>query len=214
MPGSAPLRTTALVVTSILLTIGLGTAALASRTGQALTQQQGSRTILVASLFSGWPKAAQDAAAFMRRKYGPPAAGTPDMLIWERTGPWKRTIVYRLEYPHQFPTPHVDVMQQWIDYQADPKTFDELTLYDGSVVLERTSGEMSARSDTEAANFLALNLAHEVATGRRSVDDARRIYGEQMILLKAGEPAPLAETIIIPRAQGTNDPGRMLSERR
>jgi hypothetical protein len=49
--------------------------------------------------------------------------------------------------------------QQFIDYKADPGLYDELAKYDGSVVLERTSGEISARCGKEDANFLTLNLA-------------------------------------------------------
>lgn len=48
--------------------------------------------------------------------------------------------------------------------------------YGGSLILERTKGEIGARCDKEGANFLAVNLAHDVATGKRSVDDARAFY--------------------------------------
>jgi hypothetical protein len=51
-----------------------------------------------------------------------------------------------------------------------PDKFDELAEYDGSVIVERTKGEIAARCDLEGANFLALNLAHEIVTGKRSVD--------------------------------------------
>ncbi len=64
--------------------------------------------------------------------------------------------------------------------------YDDLAMYDGSVVLERTSGEISARCDKEGANFLALNLAHDIVTGKRSVQDARKMYGEQAIAMMAG----------------------------
>jgi hypothetical protein len=34
--------------------------------------------------------------------------------------------------------------------------FGEIAKYDGSVIIERTRGEVSARCDMEAANFIAL----------------------------------------------------------
>jgi hypothetical protein len=142
----------------------------------------------------------------MTKKYGPPAAVTETMAVWGKTGPWKRTIVFAKEYPHEFPAHHTDVMQQFIDYKADPEVYDELAKYDGSVVLERTSGEMSARCDKEGANFLALNLAHEVATGQRKVDEARRVYGEQIMAMKAGKPAPLTERLQFRASGPTADP--------
>lgn len=155
---------------------------------------------------SGWPKASRDAIDFMTKKYGAPAGVTSEMAVWGRTGPWKRTIIYSKEYQHNFPGPHTDVMQQFIDYKAPASEYDELGEYDGSVVMERTSGEMSARCDKEGANFLALNLAHEIVTGKRSVGDARKMYGEQVMAMKAGRPAPyMARLLWTPPMGGTND---------
>lgn len=157
-------------------------------------------------VIAAWPKASQDAARFMAKKYGPAAAVTPEMIVWGKAGPWKRTIVFAKEYPHEFPAHHTDVMQQFIDYKADPALYDELAKYDGSVVLERTSGEISARCDKEGANFLALNLANEIATGQRKVDEARRMYGEQIMAMKAGRPAPYTERLLFRPTGPTNDP--------
>jgi hypothetical protein len=159
---------------------------------------------------STWPKASQEAARFMNQKYGPPAALSSEMAVWGKTGPWKRTIVFAKEYPHEFPAHHTDVMQQFIDYRADPGVYDDLAKYDGSVVLERTSGEISARCDKEGANFLALNLADEIATGRRSVEEARKIYGEQIMAMKAGKPAPYTERLRFRVSGATNDPDMSL----
>lgn len=153
----------------------------------------------------GWPKASQEAIAFLTKKYGPPAAVTADAAIWGKAGPWKRTIVFRQEYPHHFPAPHTDVMQQWIDYKAAPDKYDELAAYDGSVVLERTTGEMSARCDKEAANFLALNLAHDIVGGKRTVEDARMFYGQQIMAMKAMQPAPYTEKLMFSAMTNTGD---------
>lgn len=52
-----------------------------------------------------------------------------------------------------------------------------------------TDGEIAARCDKEEANFLAINLADDVAKGRRTVDDARKFYAESMmatVVLSAG----------------------------
>ena len=160
------------------------------------------------AMMSTWPQASKDAAMFMTQKYGAPAAMTPEMAMWGKTGRWKRTVVYGKEYPHEFPAHHTDVMQQWIDYKAPPQTYAALAAYDGSVVVERTSGEMSARCDKEAANFLALNLADELVRGKRSIADARRTYGEQIMAMKAGRPAPYTERLMFGEMTNTNDPDR------
>ncbi len=155
---------------------------------------------------TSWPKASQDAAQDMMKKYGAPAAMTADMMIWGKTGPWKRTVIFRQEVAHEFPMHHTDVMQQWIDYKAPPKMYDELAAYDGSVVLERTVGEMSARCDKEGANFLALNLADEIVRGKLSVDAARKMYLAQIMLMKAMKPAPYTEKLMFSTMTNTNDP--------
>ncbi|MDQ3556466.1 MAG: hypothetical protein M3409_06785 [Gemmatimonadota bacterium] len=159
---------------------------------------------------AAWHPASQEAATFMMDKYGPPASMTGDMMVWDRTGPWKRTIVYREAVQHDFPMPHPDVMEQFIDYRMPPEMFDEIAMYDGSVILERTKGEMSARCDKEGANFLAVNLAHEIATGKRTVEDARRTYGEQIKAMKAGQPTPYTQGLVFTPPPSGNDPGRAI----
>ena len=108
--------------------------------------------------------------------------------------------------PHDFPGPHTDVMQQFIDYKAPASIYDELAAHDGSVVLERTTGEMSARCDKEAANFLALNLADDIVTGKRSVQEARNMYGEQIMAMKANRSAPYTEKLMFSARPNTSDP--------
>lgn len=160
---------------------------------------------------ANWPAASREAVMFMTKKYGAPAAMTAEMAVWGKTGPWKRTIVFAREYAHEFPMHHTDVMQQWVDYMAPADVYDELARYDGSVVLERTAGEMSARCDVEGANFLALNLAHDLVTGRQTVEGARKMYGEQIMAMKAGRPAPYTERLLFsPPTSGTGDPDRAL----
>ncbi|MEJ7811078.1 MAG: hypothetical protein WKG32_11765 [Gemmatimonadaceae bacterium] len=165
-------------------------------------------------MMASWPTASKEAAMFMTKKYGAPAAMTAEMAVWGKTGPWKRTVVYAREYAHEFPAHHTDVMQQWIDYKAAPEMYDELAAYDGSVVLERTSGEMSARCDKEGANFLALNLAHDIATGKQTVEGARKMYGEQITALKARQPAPYTEKLMFGTMSNTADADRALGTER
>lgn len=172
--------------------------------------QSGMSSPDVSRMTSSWPKASQEAIAFMTKKYGGPAAVTVDMAVWGRTGPWKRTLVYRVEIPHEFPMHHTDVMQQFVDYRADPEHYDRLAQYDGSVVVERTSGEISARCDKEGANFLALNLADEVARGKRSIGGARKKYGEQIMAMKAMKPAPYTEKLMFGMMHNTGDPDKAL----
>jgi hypothetical protein len=136
--------------------------------------------VSVEQMIAGWKSKPQEVARTMLAKYGLPQEATPMRLIWHHTGPWKRTEVINEEIPHNFPKPHMDMLLQSIDYPVPPDKFDELAAYDGSVIAERTKGELAARCDMEEANFLALNLAHDIVTGIRSVAQARQFYVEVM----------------------------------
>jgi len=160
----------------------------------------------VESIIAAWPEVPQRVARTTIEKYGPPNEATPSLLIWYDNGPWKRTIIYRDEVPHNFPKPHTDLLEQFIDYRVPPEKFDDVTRFDGSVVPERTKGEVSARCDMEQMNFLALNLMHDVVAGARSVEDARREYAEQATAFMLKREAPYTEGLRfeVPRG-GTAD---------
>ena len=152
--------------------------------------QQDARTMV-----NDWPETAKMAANNMMDKYGQPAESTPSMLVWYNTGPFKRTIVYREEVQHDFPMPHKDVLEQFINYQVPADKFDELAMYDGSVIAERTKGELSARCDKEGANILALNLADDVVKDKRTVDDARQFYADAIMQMMEGQKPAYMERL-------------------
>jgi hypothetical protein len=166
----------------------------------------------VAQMIADWKSKPQEVARQILAKYGLPHEATPMRLIWHHTGPWKRTEVVNEEIPHNFPKPHMDMLLQAIDYPVPAEKFDELAEYDGSVIAERTKGELAARCDMEAANFLALNLAHDIVTGVRSAAEARQFYAQVM---QAMQPAEYLQGLRfrVPRtAQG--DPDREILARR
>ncbi len=138
-------------------------------------------------MIEGWPETATKAAKEMMEKYGEPNEATPTRLIWFNNGPWKRTIVYKEEVQHDFPMPHKDVLEQVINLDVPADKFDDLAEYDGSVIVERTRGEISARCDKEGANILALNLAHDIIKGKKSVEEARQFYAKTMEAVMKGE---------------------------
>ncbi len=140
----------------------------------------------VRSNISNWPGKVKDAADVLISKYGQPDEMTSSMLIWRNNGIWEKTVLIRNEIPHDFPMSHTDYVQQTINYKVPVGKFDELARYDGSVIVERTKGTMSARCDKEEMNILALNLAHDVITGRRTVAQAREMYARLAKKFKDG----------------------------
>lgn len=127
-------------------------------------------------LIEGWKKQPKKVAQTMIEKYGPPQEATANRLIWHDNGPWKRTELLNEEIDHDFPKPHKDMLEQVVAFNVPAEKLSDLAAYDGSVMAERTRGELSARCDKEAMNFLALNLAHDIISGKISVEEARSQY--------------------------------------
>jgi hypothetical protein len=158
-------------------------------------------------IVSAWSDVPREVAQTVMDKYGPPQEATPSRLIWFDNAPWKRTILYRDVVQHDFPVPHPDLLEQFIDYQAPPEMYDELAVYDGSVIVERTKGEISARCDKEEMNFLAINLANDVAIGERTPDEARQFYAETAMAFMEGTSDPYVEGFVFEVPDGgTADP--------
>lgn len=169
----------------------------------------------VTGMIADWPETPRMAANTMIEKYGAPDGVTSEMIVWHDSGPWTHTIVYREPVQHDFPMPHEDVLEQFIHYDVPPDLFDELAEFDGSVIVERTKGVISARCDKEAANFLAINLAHDIVTGEKSVAEARAEYGEVIQAFMAGDSPEYTAglTFDVPEG-GTADPDEKTIEGR
>ena len=153
---------------------------------------------------ANWPAPSKKALGEIMAKYGPPHELTPTHAVWWNNGPWKFTKISSRPVEHYFPMRHPDLLEQGLDYRVPPEMFDDLARYDGSVIVERTKGQISARCDKEPANFLALNLAHEIVTGKRSVEDARAEYARQAQAMMNKQPAPLTEKLMFSRMKGNS----------
>jgi hypothetical protein len=151
---------------------------------------------VVEQMMHDWGNVARKAARNMIEKYGSPNEAAPSRLVWYRNGPWKRTVVNRDEIPHNFPAPHVDVLEQVINYKVPVEKVSDLAAFDGSVIVERTKGEVAARCDLEAANFLSLNLMHDITRGSLTVEQAREKYAESISAYLMNRPAPYSEGLL------------------
>lgn len=154
---------------------------------------------------SGWPEISQKAAKSMLEKYGQPSESTPSMLIWRNVSPYKRIIVYRNEVTHKFPILHKDVIEHVVDYRVPVDKVEEITRFDGSVYVDRTRGELSARCDQEAMNNLALNLASEIIAGRKQAQEARTELGRVAFDFLNGNQSPFTQGLQFGRQINTAD---------
>jgi hypothetical protein len=162
-------------------------------------------------ILESWPEPSREAAQLVVDKYGEPTEATPTQLVWQDVGTWKRLVATKEYYEHNFPAPHIDAVESFIDYAVPTEMFTPLAEYDGSVMVERTAGEVSARCHDEEANNLALNLMHDIVQGEKSVDEARDYYAKEFLDYRRGKPTPYMEKLhFTPGNQDSGDPDERL----
>jgi hypothetical protein len=156
-----------------------------------------------------WPMKPREAASTLIARYGQPDVVGDRVLIWHDKGRFKKIALMRDEQPHSFPMPHTDFLTQTVMYRVPSDKLDEITAYDGSVWFHRTRGELSAQCDVEEMNYLALNLAHDIATGARTVEDARTFYAKTAMEFKQGNrSSPYVTGLRFQPDRGAADPDR------
>ena len=153
-----------------------------------------------------WPQSSKTAIQTLTQKYGLPGAVTDDMIVWNNTAPFKRSVVYKEEVGHSFPMEHKDVLQQYVDYKVPQDKVDDLAKFDGSIIVDRTKGELSARNEREEMNFLALNLADRVIRGELSAESARREYSKSAESFAAGTTGEMLTSLNFQSQGSTADP--------
>lgn len=153
-----------------------------------------------------WPDTPRRLAEHLVEKYGMPQEATPSRFAWFDAAPWKRMIVYRDEVAHHFPKPHADLLEQVIDYRVPIERLADVARFHGSLVVDRTRGEVAARCDMEETNVLALNLMHDVVRAARTVEDARAAYAEIASGVMLSRPSALTAKLQFARQTETADP--------
>ena len=157
---------------------------------------------------SSWPEASRMAVDEITAKYGKPDGIMADELIWLKKGVWKKICISKMESKHSFPIEHTDMMQTSISYDVPEDKMDDLGKFDGSVTFDRTQGTMSARCDKEANNILALNLANDIVTGKKTVAQARQAYGDTIKAMMKGDHPAYMEKLSFTVKSNTADPDK------
>jgi hypothetical protein len=139
-------------------------------------------------------------------KYGMPAEATERHVTWYGNGPWKKTTLYKEEVPHNFASAHKDVLEQTISYKVPVDKVAALVQFNGSVVVNRTRGELSSSADAEELNFLALNVADDVIRGDRDVEQARTHYAQLVRAKMIKEPEAELQALKFKPVANAGDP--------
>lgn len=158
-----------------------------------------------------WPKDSRDVAQTTIDEHGEPDEVTQSRLIWLERGKWKEIVAHRESWHHEFPFPHNDCLESVTHYSVPLDKMRQVTEFDGSVTVHRTRGWLSATCHDEQANYLALNLAHDIAGGLRTVGEARRAYVQNMIDFRAGRSTPYMDDLQFEPQADAADPDRSVT---
>lgn len=153
-----------------------------------------------------WSESARATARAMIAKYGEPSRYTDGALVWFNNGPWAKTVAYRSAWPHFLGKRDKDYLEQTIAYRVPVEKVDDLKRFDRRLEVNESSGQLSSRSESEAMNFLALNLADEIVKEKRSVEDARDFYTKTESLSKAGKSSRYLDGFLFPASESDQEP--------
>ena len=74
-------------------------------------------------IIQDWPEESKEAAQLVIDQYGEPDEATESQLTWDHPGPWKRIVATKAFYRHEFPMPHTDSVESFIDYRVPVEKF-------------------------------------------------------------------------------------------
>lgn len=139
---------------------------------------------------TGWPTLAQRTALLMMERYGRPDEVGEDALAWRGNGPWLRTTVHRRARTLRAYRRDVDFLENTVRYDVPRWLRGELTRFDPGLSWNAARGELSSRAESEELNMLALNLADEIVTGVRDVDEAVAVRERILRFSASGKASP------------------------
>ena len=191
--STKPRREVARAVTALTLAsaVAAGAAVAASQEKAPRATDKTLDRAAVNKMLNDWPAGPQLAAQEMMAKYGAPREATSERIIWHNAGPYKRIMLTREQLPHNFPITHLDYLEHTISYKVPTEKSDEVHEFDASITIHPGSGELSARCDLESNNVLTLNLANDIIKNGKSVDDARKEFGQAVTDRTLGKAPPI-----------------------
>lgn len=148
------------------------------------------------SIIMRWPPRTRSTARVLLEKYGGPDQFDRDTLVWFNNGAWKRTIVHRKVVRRDPAGMNKGFLEQTIGYLVPNDKVADLKRFSPSIDVSQTAGELTFASESEAKNRLALNLADEIVTGKRSVADARAFLLKTSRLSASGKSSPYLDALL------------------
>lgn len=174
------------------------------QSGSSSSSMSGSKDASTA--VQSWPTSTRKAAQAMIEKYGQPDAVTDRMLVWNDKDPWVKVAVYRDAINQGSFLTHDAFLENTVSYKVPLDKVADLIRFDSSLVIDETRGTLASSCDTEGCNYLALNLANDIATGKRDVASAKDFFKNTMTKSLSGKSSPEMEKLMFPTSGSSASP--------
>lgn len=155
-----------------------------------------------------WSPEAQNATRLMVEQWGSPDLTSGQMLQWNGRGPYERIIIFHRSWAHSFPSPHQDFIFHEVSMKVPLERVPEIMRFNGSILVDRTRGMVGVHCDSPAHNIMSLNLAYEIAQGKRTAASARRFYADAIAREQAGKTSRYLNGIVFQPTTNNEDPDR------
>lgn len=147
------------------------------------------------TVIDSWPDKTKTAAQALIDKYGQPDTVLNHKLAWYDKDQWSMVAVFRDSVRRATPTPHDAFIENAVNLKVPETKVGQLYQFDPGLVVDQTHGQIAANGDSEKANILALNLAHDIITGKRNVASAKSFYRDTLMKSVAGKSSPYMEKL-------------------
>lgn len=185
-----PARVALAIAPALMLAAALGALAIEPSAPSAPVRNMNDEAVRTPqTIVRNWPERPRLAALALIEKYGAPQIAGTDALSWVGNAPWDDTTVRRA----------ADLggsIQQSVHYPVTLPKLAEVRNIGGRIEYDSSSQQLSSTADTEGLNFLALNLADEVLSGKRTAGQARELYRRTSELTAAGKSSPYTSTLL------------------
>lgn len=161
-----------------------------AKTGRSETSGLSAATDDAVEVIASWPIVSRLTAGFLIEKYGAPNEVSAGEMTWVDNAPWKRTTVRKEGLLRSAPR---RIVHQSVGYDVPRGKVAALEAMDMGLKADRGRKELTVAGESEEANFLALNLANDVITGRLDVQDAKDAFERTLALSMAGKSSPYTE---------------------
>lgn len=155
------------------------------------------------TIVADWPEPSRQTVLAMIETYGQPDLRDANSVAWLGLYRARKTAVHRSNSAD-------GMIEQTVYYRVPAEKVAEVTSFDPRITVDRRASEMTVRSESVRTNFLALNLAHEVASGFKTVEEARAFRDRQIQLAEAGKSSRYRDRLIFEEPLKT-PPNRFIS---